>query len=97
MAGDILALITKCGTPQSNHQRWSVKENQNQRKPLELPHLPLSVLLALSKQKPLHSTEGGKEFWVFDLWVVRLISVLSTLTSTGQFCFIHPLSSMILS
>lgn len=33
---------------------------------------------------------------VFDLLVVRLIAVLS-MTSTGQFYLIHPLSSMILS
>jgi hypothetical protein len=31
---------------------------------------------------------------VFDLWVVRLIAVVLALTSTKQFYFIHPLSSM---
>jgi len=34
---------------------------------------------------------------VFDLLVLRLISVILTLTSTKEFYFIHPLSSMRLS
>jgi elongation factor P--beta-lysine ligase len=53
--------------------------------------------LAFLKKKPFHPTEGGKGFRVFDLSVVRLISVPLTLTSTAQFYFINPLSSMILT
>jgi hypothetical protein len=47
-------------------------------------------------KKPFHSTGEGKGFQTQDLLVVRLIAVLS-LTSTEQFHFIHPLSSMISS
>jgi hypothetical protein len=47
-------------------------------------------------KKPFHSTGGGKGFQTRDLLVVRLIAVLS-LTSTEQFYFIDPLSSMISS
>ena len=43
-----------------------------------------SFALPFSKQKPLRSTGGGKGFGVVDLWVLRLIAVLS-LISTGQF------------
>lgn len=46
--------------------------------------------------KPLHSTRGGKGFWVLGLLVVRPIALLS-LASTKQFYFIHSFSSMILS
>jgi hypothetical protein len=47
-------------------------------------------------KEPFHSTGGGKRFQTQDLLVVRLIAVLS-LTSTEQFYFIDPLSSMISS
>lgn len=43
---------------------------------------PTSTVWSFTNEKPLHSAEGGKGFRVFDLWVVRLISIILTLTST---------------
>jgi hypothetical protein len=57
----------------------------------------MAIFLSFLKKKPLHYTEGGKGFRVFDLLVVRLIAVVLALTSTAQFYFIHHLSSTILS
>jgi hypothetical protein len=45
----------------------------------------MAIFLSFLKKKPLHSTEGGKGFLVFDLLVLRLIAVVLTLTSTKQF------------
>jgi hypothetical protein len=59
-------------------------------------HLSFDLCHWPQKKKPLHSKEGGKGFWVFDLFVVGFIAAL-TLITTEKFYFIHPLSSMILS
>jgi hypothetical protein len=58
---------------------------------------PMATFLSFPKKKPLHSTEGGKGFLVFDLLVARLISVILDLTSTKEFYIAHPLPSTRLS